>query len=83
MTTAHGTGRFPIARKTTPTTGRIKRKQPSFAWCGPYYVRIAAGLCCPHCRAELEAHDVAVDDSGWWLICPSCHQDVARVSVPE
>jgi hypothetical protein len=53
--------------------------KPSVAFPGGARVWLAGGLLCPHCRRQLSATDVAVDDGDVTLICAGCHRDLVTV----
>jgi len=48
----------------------------SYALSGPYEVRLANGLTCPHCGHALRASDVGIHGHAVLMICRGCHRDV-------
>jgi len=45
---------------------------------GRVEIRIAAGILCPHCHAEIRNYPEETR-YGWRLLCLSCHQDIMTV----
>ena len=53
----------------------------TYAFPGDRAVRLAAGLCCPHCEHTLRAADIDIDGLGIGLTCQHCHHTILTIEA--
>ena len=49
-----------------------------------FCIRVASGLCCPHCGKPLAPHAARHrDQDGWRMVCQGCHRDIIVIEPAE
>ena len=62
-----------------PDNGAVPESKPSTAFVGRQRVWLAAGTTCPHCRGQLFASDVELDNGQVGFTCRYSFRDVLTV----
>ena len=68
------------AYEATSRQSAPAKDRPTVAFPGELRIWLVGGLLCPHCRRQLHANDVTVDDGDVALICAGCRRDVLNIT---